>query len=59
MRFISAFDMKIHLIWFTGATCNVDTNDCVPDPCVHGTCGDQVDGYICSCDAGYEGDQNI
>ena len=34
-----------------------DIDDCVASPCKNnGTCVDQVDGYICLCDDGYEGD---
>lgn len=33
-----------------------DIDECASDPCQHsGTCTDQVDGYICSCDSGYDG----
>ena len=30
-----------------------DTDDCNQDPCVNGICEDQVNGYLCVCDAGY------
>ena len=37
-------------------TCHVsDIDDCSPNPCVHGNCTDQVNGYQCTCDGGYEG----
>ena len=32
-----------------------DIDECDSDPCEHGSCTDQVDGYSCSCDAGYAG----
>ena len=32
-----------------------DVDDCVSDPCTHGVCSDAVNGYTCSCDAGYTG----
>ena len=33
-----------------------DINDCLPNPCMNeGTCSDRIDGYSCSCVAGYTG----
>ena len=32
-----------------------DINECASDPCIHGNCTDVVNGYICSCELGYEG----
>jgi hypothetical protein len=46
-----------------GQTCNPANgscdaiNECAPNPCVHGTCEDQIDGYICNCEAGYTDDR--
>ena len=62
---------------WTGIDCDININDCTPDPCSHGTCTvshdssssrnssylncpifpmqDQVNGYTCSCDAGWTG----
>ena len=38
------------------STFPTDTNDCAGDPCAStGTCQDQVDGFICICDSGYDG----
>ena len=34
---------------------NLDINECQPDPCVNGNCTDQINGYICTCNAGYSG----
>ena len=36
--------------------------DCTPDPCVHGTCTNSINGFTCSCNIGYTGhncDQGI
>ena len=36
----------------------VDINECSTSPCVNGAmCNDDVDGYTCSCVAGYTGTQ--
>ena len=33
-----------------------DINECTPNPCQNGgSCTDMVDGYVCSCAAGYTG----
>ena len=34
---------------------NLDINDCQSNPCIHGTCVDQLKKYICTCDGGYTG----
>ena len=33
-----------------------DIDECKYSPCKHGTCHDQINGYNCSCDNGYEGE---
>ena len=33
----------------------VDIDDCLPSPCLHGTCKDHLNGYICTCSHGYTG----
>ena len=38
---------------YTGAYCDVNINDCSPNPCAHGQCVDSVNGYQCRCDSGY------
>ena len=47
---------------FTGDTCQINIDECNPEPCIHGVCEDQVGAYQCVCDTGYEGklcDTNI
>ncbi|XP_078581452.1 laminin subunit gamma-3-like [Branchiostoma floridae x Branchiostoma japonicum] len=45
----------------TGADVNnlyalcADLNECEPSPCVHGTCTDDIGGYTCTCENGWEG----
>ena len=38
-----------------GPLCLTNVDDCAHSPCAHGTCTDQIAGYICTCDEGYEG----
>jgi cysteine-rich repeat protein len=40
---------------FQGLTCADDIDECAANPCVHGTCNDQIAGYTCACQAGYGG----
>ena len=43
---------------YTGATCQTDVDDCIPNPCFHfGTCVDLVNNYRCECADGYEGNK--
>ncbi|MFT3925172.1 MAG: EGF domain-containing protein [Myxococcales bacterium] len=37
-----------------GLSCQ-NSNDCSPNPCVHGTCSDQVNGFSCFCNTGWTG----
>ena len=46
----------ITLLCFQVGYFPADTDDCAGDPCAStGTCQDQVDGFICICDSGYDG----
>ena len=40
---------------FEGDNCEVDINECVPDPCVQGQgkCKDEIAMYVCDCEPGY------
>lgn len=57
------FYITIYSSWHHHPPCFADINDCSPDPCAStGTCQDQVNGYMCDCDDGYDGtlcDNNI
>ena len=33
-----------------------DIDECVGVNCGHGQCNDEINGYDCSCETGYEGD---
>lgn len=41
---------------FTGELCDLEIDECSPNPCVHGTCVDKLSGFQCNCDSGYLGD---
>ena len=34
----------------------VNINECASNPCMHGVCNDEANGFTCTCDAGYSGD---
>ena len=40
---------------FTGSVCQHDIDDCLSQPCVNGRCEDLVNGYMCYCQPGYDG----
>ncbi|XP_066297928.1 uncharacterized protein [Branchiostoma lanceolatum] len=41
-------------VGFEGRYCEINPNDCVPDPCPKNyTCIDQVNGYVCHCEPGW------
>jgi len=40
---------------YEGTNCETEIDECAANPCVFGTCTDEVAGYSCACDAGYEG----
>ncbi|CAG2213016.1 unnamed protein product [Mytilus edulis] len=41
---------------YKGKNCEIDINECLPNPCKHGaTCNDKVNDYSCTCPPGYKG----
>lgn len=40
---------------FTGAHCEIDIDECDPDPCHYGTCKDSIASFTCLCQPGYTG----
>ena len=37
---------------YNGTYCEVNIDDCVNSPCIHGNCEDRVNDYRCDCEAG-------
>ena len=40
---------------YEGRNCDVDTDDCLSNWCMNGSCVDGLNSYTCNCDAGWEG----
>lgn len=40
---------------FTGLNCEINIDDCAPNPCYGGTCTDLVNAYRCECPQGFYG----
>ncbi|XP_009950368.1 PREDICTED: neurogenic locus notch homolog protein 1-like, partial [Leptosomus discolor] len=40
---------------FSGAHCEIDIDECNPDPCHYGTCKDSIAAFTCLCQPGYMG----
>lgn len=42
---------------YSGDDCEINIDDCLSEPCLHGTCKDQgPEIYSCICESGYGGD---
>ena len=41
--------------WRRVVICVQDIDECQSDPCVHGECIDQINGYVCKCKDGWTG----
>lgn len=39
----------------SGDVCENKTTECLPNPCAHGNCIMEADGYKCECETGYTG----
>ncbi|XP_069825102.1 protein crumbs homolog 1 [Dendropsophus ebraccatus] len=39
----------------SGDVCETKTTECLPNPCAHGNCTIEADGYRCECETGYTG----
>ena len=39
-----------------GKSCEINIDECQPNPCQHGTCEDRIGHYVCNCEGtGFEG----
>lgn len=49
---------ELFIVWigFTGIQCEININECEPNPCLNGgTCQDLINGFMCSCANGFSG----
>ncbi|XP_065321637.1 protein crumbs-like isoform X2 [Gordionus sp. m RMFG-2023] len=51
---IAGYDCKCNP-GFNGTNCDINIDDCVSNPCLHGACIDRINDFQCACDSGYEG----
>ncbi|XP_028919839.1 protein crumbs homolog 1 isoform X2 [Ornithorhynchus anatinus] len=42
-------------VGWTGMRCEINVDECLSNPCVHGNCSDRVASYVCVCEPGYTG----
>ena len=48
----------VHLTLLVIATCSLNIDDCISDPCLNGAnCTDMINGFMCDCPAGFSGQQ--
>lgn len=40
---------------FAGINCEIDTDECLSNPCIHGKCTNELNRYKCYCDDAYTG----
>lgn len=45
------------MYFLIGINCEINVDDCKSNPCDYGTCIDKIDGYECTCEPGYTGEQ--
>ena len=63
VKMVIIYIMRIHsfkyyhiFLGFEGKNCEVDINECEPNPCNNnGTCVDEINDYKCTCKAGFVG----
>uniref|UniRef100_A0A2K5XZZ1 Protein crumbs homolog 1 n=2 Tax=Mandrillus leucophaeus TaxID=9568 RepID=A0A2K5XZZ1_MANLE len=50
----SSYHCSCPLGW-SGKHCELNTDECFSNPCIHGNCSDRVAAYHCTCEPGYTG----
>ena len=50
------FKCKVYTVTYKNCIVQSDeVNACATDPCYHGECVNEGDGYVCNCEDGFEG----
>lgn len=52
---LTALNVSLPSPGFEGRLCESNIDNCLPDPCHHGTCIDGIASYTCNCVPGYTG----
>ena len=52
--------IKVYTMYITRENLNTHLklavkDECASNPCVHGVCADMLNGFECTCNAGYQG----